>query len=33
VKREHENGKTVGSFRFTLEAEPPRNPSCDRRQN
>jgi hypothetical protein len=33
VKREHRNGKTVGSFRFTLEAEPPRNPSCDRRQN
>jgi hypothetical protein len=33
VKREHRNGKTVGSFRFTLEAEPPRDPSCDRRQN
>ena len=33
VKREHQNGKTVGSFRFTLEASEPRNPSCDRRQD
>lgn len=33
VKREHALGKTVGSFRFTLEAREPRNPSCDRRQD
>jgi len=32
VKREHHVGKTVGSFSFALEATPPRNPSCDRRQ-
>lgn len=33
AKREYENGKTLASFRFALEAEPPRNPSCDRRQD
>ena len=33
VKREHAQGKTVGSFRFALEANEPRDPSCDRRQD
>jgi hypothetical protein len=33
AKRDYKNGKTLGSFRFALEAEPPRNPSCDRRQD
>lgn len=33
VKREHRLGRTVGSFRFALEAEPPSNPGCDRRQD
>jgi hypothetical protein len=33
VNREHRLGRTVGSFRFALEAEPPSNPGCDRRQD
>jgi hypothetical protein len=33
VKREHRLGRTVGSFRFELRAEPPSNPGCDRRQD
>jgi len=33
VKRDQRAGRKVGTFRFTLEAKPPRRPSCDRNQS